>query len=97
VARVRDHYNELAVSVEENAGSGDPGTDRRAARPPVRRLTLRVRAFDDGIGFRYELPAQPGIGEFEITEELTEFHFADNARAWSIPSDRPRMDRSEML
>ena len=55
------------------------------------------RAFDDGIGFRYEFPEQPGLGAFEITDELTEFALADNARAWWIPSDRPRMDRSEML
>ena len=84
VARVHDHHNELAVGVEESA-------------PPNRRFTLRVRAFDDGIGFRYEFPAQPSLGAFEITDELTEFAFVDNPRAWSIPSDRPRMDRSEML
>ena len=84
VARVRDHYNELTASVEE-------------AAPPARRFVLRVRAFDDGIGFRYELPEQPGLGAFELTGELTEFALADNARAWWIPSNRPRMDRSEML
>ena len=84
VARVRDHYNELAVHVEETAARS-------------RRFTLRVRAFDDGIGFRYELPRQPGLGSFEIGDELTEFNLADNARAWWIPSNWPRMDRSEML
>ncbi|MGE0352791.1 MAG: glycoside hydrolase family 97 protein [Gemmatimonadales bacterium] len=84
VARVRDHHNELAVSVEETA-------------PPGRRFTLRVRAFDDGVGFRYEVPAQPGLGTFEISDELTEFALADNARAWWIPSNRPRKDRSEEL
>jgi len=84
VARVRDHHNELAVSAEETGA-------------PNRRLTLRVRAFDDGIGFRYELPEQPGLGAFEITNELTEFAMADNAKAWWIPSDRPRKDRSEEL
>ena len=49
VARVRDHYNELAVGVVETA-------------PPNRRFTVRVRAFDDGVGFRYEFPSQPGLG-----------------------------------
>lgn len=91
VARVREHYNELAVTVEESGGpgGGGPGSPRR--------FLVRVRAFDDGIGLRYEFPVQPGLGDFEITEELTEFAFADNSTAWSIPSDRPRMDRSEML
>ena len=84
VARVRDHHNELAVSVAETAA-------------PHRRFRVRVRAFDDGVGFRYELPEQPGLGEFEITDELTEFALADNARAWWIPSNVARKDRSEML
>jgi alpha-glucosidase len=84
VVRVHDHHNELAVAVEETG-------------PPGRRFTLRVRVFDDGIGFRYEVPAQPGLGEFEISDELTEFALADNGRAWSIPSNWARKDRSEML
>ena len=84
VARVRDHHNELLVSVAETA-------------PPNRRFSVAFRVFNDGVGFRYELPEQPGLGEFAITEELTEFALADDARAWWIPSNRPRLDRSEML
>ncbi len=84
VRRVRNHYNELLVSVAETAA-------------PNRRFDVVFRAFDDGIGFRYVFPAQPALQSFEIMDELTEFSFADNARAWWIPSDRPRLDRSEML
>jgi alpha-glucosidase len=84
VARVRDHHNELAVSLEETGA-------------PNRRFTVRIRAFDDGTGFRYELPEQPALGDFEITDELTEFTLADNARAWWIASNWPRKDRSEEL
>jgi alpha-glucosidase len=84
VARVREHYNELAATVAEGSVAG-------------RRLIVRVRAFDDGIGFRYELPQQTALDAFEITRELTEFAMADNATAWWIPSNRPRMDRSEEL
>src|SRR5438874_12805324 len=84
VARVRDHHNELRVSVVETASPG-------------RRFTVAFRVFDDGVGFRYEFPEQPGLGEFAITDELTEFNLEDDARAWWIPSNRPRLDRSEML
>jgi alpha-glucosidase len=84
VARVRDHHNELRVDVVESAA-------------PQRRFTLAVRAFDDGVAFRYELPAQPELREVELMEELTEFSFADNPSAWYLPSNRPRLDRSEML
>jgi alpha-glucosidase len=84
VARVRDHHNELRVSVTE-------------AAPPGRRFDVVFRAFNDGVGFRYEVPAQPALAQFEMMEELTEFAMADDARAWSIPSNRPRLDRSEIL
>jgi alpha-glucosidase len=84
VARVRDNHNELRVSVLE-------------ARAPGRKFDVVFRAFNEGVGFRYEFPEQPALGEFVIMEELTEFSMADNARSWWIPSNRPRLDRSEML
>ncbi|HEX4932459.1 MAG TPA: glycoside hydrolase family 97 N-terminal domain-containing protein, partial [Gemmatimonadaceae bacterium] len=76
VARVRDHHNELKVTLEE-------------AQAPGRRFVVAVRAFDDGVAFRYELPRQEALGSFTIMEELTEFSMADDARAWWIPSFRP--------
>ena len=84
VRRVRDHHNELRVSVTESS-------------PPQRRFDVVFRVFNDGVGFRYELPEQPNLGAFEVMEELTEFAMADDSRAWWIPSDRARLDRSEML
>jgi len=73
VARVRDHHNELRVTLAETG-------DLR------RRFDVIFRVFDDGVGFRYELPEQPELGAFEIMEELTEFYMADNALAWWIPA-----------
>jgi alpha-glucosidase len=84
VSRVRDHHKELKVSVAEAASPG-------------RQFAVVFRVFNDGVGFRYELPEQPGLGDFTITDELTEFAMADNARAWWIPSNSPRPDRYEML
>ena len=84
VARVRDRHNERRISVAEGA-------------PGNRQFVVVFRVFNDGVGFRYELPEQAGLGEFAIMEELTEFALADDARAWWIPSNRPRLDRSEML
>jgi alpha-glucosidase len=84
VARVRDHHNELRVSVAE-------------AIAPSRKFDVVFRAFNDGVGFRYEFPEQPALRDFVISEELTQFAMADNAKSWWIPSNRPRLDRSEML
>src|SRR2546423_3095759 len=84
VSRIRDHHNELKLNVAETAA-------------PNRKFMVAFRAFNDGVAFRYEFPAQPALGDFEIMDELTEFTMADNARAWSIPSSRLRLDRSEQL
>lgn len=84
VARVRDHHNEMRFSVQETGSRS-------------RKFDVVVRAFNDGIGLRYEIPAQPGVSDLVIMDELTEFNFADNSRAWWIPSNRSRLDRSEML
>lgn len=84
VARVRDHHNELRVRVAED-------------RAPGRRFAVVFRAFDDGVGFRYEVSDSAGFGDYEMMEELTEFAFADNARAWWIPSTCCDPDRQERL
>jgi len=70
---VRDHYNELRASFVEN--------DR-----DHRRFDMVFRVFDDGVGFRYELPKQPAMDEVQIQEELTEFAIAQPATAWWIPA-----------
>ncbi|HWE42404.1 MAG TPA: glycoside hydrolase family 97 protein [Gemmatimonadaceae bacterium] len=84
VARVRDHHNELRVTVAETAA-------------PNRTFSVVFRAFEDGVGFRYEVPDQPAIGNYEISDELTEFTFAEDAKAWWTPSTVPKPDRYEML
>jgi alpha-glucosidase len=64
---VRDHYRELRLTLEER------GT-------PARTFGLIVRAYDDGVAFRYDLPERSG---FVLTDELTEFRFADDYRCWA--------------
>ena len=51
-----------------------------------RRLDLVFRAFDDGVGFRYEFPDQDGLRDVGIVDELTEFAVAESATAWWIPA-----------
>ncbi len=74
---VRDRHNELRVDFESAAG-------------PARKFSVRVRVFDDGFGFRYEVPEQPGYGAVSITDELTEFRLdaEQPIKAWWIPGRR---------
>jgi alpha-glucosidase len=71
---VRNHGNELAVSLRER-------------KAPGRELAVVFRVFDDAVAFRYVLPGQPGLGEFEILSEETRFCFADDHTTWWIPND----------
>lgn len=81
---MRDHHNALELSVVET-------------KAPARSFTVTFHVFNEGVGFRYELPDQPSLTDYEIADELTEFALADNASAWWIASNRPRLDRSEQL
>ena len=84
VARVRDQHHELRVKVVETTAN-------------AREFWVVVRVFDDGLGFRYELPDQPHLKDFEIMDELTEFAMAEDMKAWWIPANIPVPDRQEML
>ena len=73
---VRDNHNELFVTFS---------TDRKSANT----FNVRFKVFNDGVGFRYEVPKQTGLaGDIEITNEMTEFAIkgADKSTAWWIPS-----------
>lgn len=70
---IRNNYNELAVNLVQAS------TERR--------LVIRFRLFNDGLGFRYEFPSQKNLNYFVIKEELTQFAMAADHTAWWIPGD----------
>ncbi len=44
---------------------------------------LIVRAYDNGVAFRYDLPEDFSDGEFILTQELTEFRFPADHPCWA--------------
>jgi alpha-glucosidase len=72
---IRDHHREVRVRLEHPRPSDDG---------PGRRMNVVIRAFDDGVGLRYEWPEQPGLGTFRIADELTTMDLAENPTAWWI-------------
>ena len=73
---VNDKHNEIVITFSHQ-------------RKKTNHFNVRFRAFNDGIGFRYEVAKQQGLaGDIEITNELTEFAVADakTSTAWWIPS-----------
>lgn len=78
-AQARDHFNERTVSLRER-------------KAPGRRLDLVLRAYDDGIAFRYVIPQQPGVERVLIRGEQTQFGFAGDYRCHAF--NIGRMDLS---
>ncbi len=70
---IRNHYNELAVTLRQTSSD--------------RRMVVRFRLFDDGLGFRYEFPDQNNLVYFVISDELTDFSMTCDHTAWWIPGD----------
>lgn len=79
-ALIRDQFNEISLQLQETTTT-------------ARQLHVTFRAYNDGIAFRYHLPAQPAfaklaVQDLVVTNELTEFAFARNFSAWWIPAYR---------
>lgn len=72
---VQDHYNQLSVSLQEKSA-------------PRRRLDIILRAYNEGIAFRYSLPRQSEIEKFILSSENTGFYFAGPASAYASTSSR---------
>lgn len=70
-ATIRNHYNELAVTLEQQG----------------RVLIVRFRLYDDGLGLRYEFPEQPQLRHFTLREEQTEFAMTGDHTAFWIPGN----------
>lgn len=70
---IRNHYNELAVTLSQSATERD--------------MVVRFRVFDDGLGFRYEFPEQDNLVYFVIAEERTQFAMTDDHTAYWIAGD----------
>jgi glucan 1,4-alpha-glucosidase len=72
-SRIRNKYNELAVDLKQSETN--------------RRLVVRFRLFNDGLGFRYEFPQQPNLVYFVIKEERTQFAMTGDHTAFWIAGD----------
>jgi alpha-glucosidase len=69
---VRDQYNSALVDLADNLG---------------RKLSLEIRAYDDGVAFRYIVPQQPGVAKIRIEHELTEFNYGKDATSYPLILD----------
>ena len=73
VKEIRNNYNEFLAELEQ-ASTG-------------RRMNIRFRVYDDGVGLRYEFPQQKNLVYFTVKEEHTKFAMTGDHIAWWIPGD----------
>jgi len=73
--QVPDNWQELSLTLEETSQDTAPDAGHT--------FGLIVRAYDNGVAFRYDLPASFSDGKFTINQELTEFRFTADHRCWA--------------
>lgn len=71
---VRNHCRQLIVHLQQ-------------AKANAIRYDIVFRVFDDGVGFRYNFPAQPNLQHAIITGETSGFQLAGDHKAFWIPGD----------
>ncbi len=72
-SEIRNHYNELTISLQQKTSK--------------RKLVVRFRLFDQGLGFRYEFPEQKEMTYLVVKEEKTQFAMNGDHTAFWIPGD----------
>ena len=70
---IEENYNEILVHLVQKSSD--------------KKMNIRFRIFNDGLGFRYEFPYQQNLSYFVIKEELTQFAMAGDHTAWWVPGD----------
>ena len=79
--QVRDHYNQLVLHYEKGSngqGTISEGYDKRKYYA----MDIVVRAYDEGIAFRYHFPETSNGLFLHITGEQTSFRMPDGTLAW---------------
>jgi len=74
VKTIRNNYRELAITLIQKEQKN-------------RKMIIRFRLFNDGLGFRYEFPQQSGFSYFTVTDEKTEFNLTGDHKTFWIPGD----------
>jgi len=71
---IRNKYEQLTVQLKQK-------------KAPNRLINLVFRVFEEGVGFRYEFPKQPGLKYFIVGNELTQFNLTGDHKSFWIPGD----------
>ena len=68
--KIKNHYKSLTL--ELNKGDVD--------------FKITFRVYNDGVAFKYYVPKQKSIKNYNIIDEFTEFNLSSDDTAWWIPA-----------
>lgn len=76
---VKDHYNSATLHLSRKDKSNY-------------RFDVQVRAYNEGVAFRYFFPEHPAAIFHKVVEDLTDYTFPDGTMAWSEKWAQARFD-----
>jgi alpha-glucosidase len=83
---IRETYTQFPGKRRHVVGHATEMTIRlREAAQPNRRWELVLRAYNDGVAFRYRFPAQDGWSRLELAGERTSFCLSGDPTAFAMP------------
>ena len=79
-SEVRDRFNEMTLHLEKSSGKGakEGGYDKRSRYL----LDITIRAYNEGIAFRYSFPEAANGLFMHITDDLTSFRLPQGTEGW---------------
>ncbi len=81
VSTIRNQYTQLTVQLKQQSTNG-------------LLLNIVFKVYEEGVGFRYEIPIQPNMQFFVVANEVTEFNLTGDHKTFWIPGD---FDSNEYL
>jgi hypothetical protein len=74
VKQIRNQCKELTITLQQPSQKN-------------RKMIIRFRLFNDGLGFRYEVPEHTDLKYFIVSDEKTEFNLTGDHKTFWIPGD----------
>ena len=80
---IPDNYEKVEVFLEQT-------------KEPFLQLIITARVYNEGIAFKYTILEQKALNCFEITDELTEFSFLNDHKAWITYKAQGKYDETKL-
>lgn len=92
---IRDHYNEMVIHLMKGGNHDNSGNGYDKRQQYL--FDIIVRAYDEGVAFRYHFPEATNGLFMHITDDLTSFHLAPGAEAYHFAWAQSHSNKVKLL